>query len=235
MDGRLHTTLRGDGIVAEFIEILNGYVASRYSRGKEGALTPVNEKGIREKVRDAYSAAARDPLAMHPFPVGRSFAESLGYPPELLVPLPAESVEAFSGVSNVSLFAEIPRGSVVLDLRCGAGLDSVVAAGRTGPAGRVIGIEFSEEMSGRARRSAAAAGFRNCLVCEADAERLPIRDNTVDVALANGIFNLNPARKAILQELARVLRPGAAVFGAELILSQPLPAEQVMTAADWFA
>jgi (E)-4-hydroxy-3-methylbut-2-enyl-diphosphate synthase len=31
VDGRLHTTLRGDGIVAEFIEILNGYVASRYS------------------------------------------------------------------------------------------------------------------------------------------------------------------------------------------------------------
>lgn len=31
VDGRLHTTLRGDGIVTEFIEILNGYVANRYS------------------------------------------------------------------------------------------------------------------------------------------------------------------------------------------------------------
>jgi arsenite methyltransferase len=183
----------------------------------------------------AYSAAARDPRGAHPFPVGRRFAESLGYPPDLLEQLPNESVEAFSGVSNVSLFSEIPRGSVVLDLGCGAGLDSLIAARRTGPAGRVIGIEFSEEMSGRARRSAAAAGFRNCLVCRADAERLRIRDNTVDVALANGIFNLNPARKAILKELARVLRPGATVYGAELILSQPLPAERQMAEADWFA
>ncbi len=83
---------------------------------------------LREGVREAYSEAARKPQDEHPFPVGREFAESLGYPPDLLAGLPAVAVEAFSGVSNVSVFAEIPSGATVLDLGCGAGLDSLIAA-----------------------------------------------------------------------------------------------------------
>jgi hypothetical protein len=69
---------------------------------------------LRGKVCEAYSAAAHSPNDKHPFPLGRAFAESLGYPVPLLDTLPASAVEAFAGVSNVSLFAEIPEGAIVL-------------------------------------------------------------------------------------------------------------------------
>src|SRR5947209_12691444 len=106
---------------------------------------------LRLKVNEAYSAIASRPAAKHPLPVGRKLAEDLGYPPKLLDTLPDASVDAFAGVSNVSLFAELLPGTVVLDLGCGAGMDTIIAARRVGPAGNVIGIDFSENMLQRAR------------------------------------------------------------------------------------
>ncbi len=190
---------------------------------------------LRQAVRRAYSAAARLPDVKHPFPVGRGLAVGLGYPPELLESLPSAAVDAFAGVSNVSEFADIPPGARVLDLGCGAGLDSLIAARRVGPRGRVIGTDFSEEMLARAVRAAAESGVRNIAFCLADAERLPLRDGSVDVALVNGIFNLNPGRGAIFRELARIVRMGGKVFVAELILREALPADTLFSEADWFA
>lgn len=190
---------------------------------------------LREGVRRAYSAAAERPQDEHPFPVGRRFAESLGYPLDRLAALPSASVDAFSGVSNVAVFADIPAGATVLDLGCGAGLDSLLAARRVGLQGRVIGVDFSEAMLARARHAAAEAGVGNAEFYPADAESLPLADDVIDVALVNGIFNLNPARAAILRELARVVRPGGGVYAAELILRESLPREIQESESNWFA
>ncbi len=189
---------------------------------------------MRGRVRDAYSAAALRPGDSHAFPAGREFAESLGYPAELLATIPTASVDAFAGVSNVSVFGEIPLDATVLDLGCGAGLDSLIAARRTGPGGRVIGVDFSAPMLARARESAAAAGIGNVVFCRADAETLPIEEGSVNVTLVNGIFNLNPERDAIFRELARVMRHDCRVYAAELILSQPEQNPQ-QNERDWFA
>lgn len=190
---------------------------------------------IRDKVRGAYTAAAERPAEKHPFPVGRAFAESLGYPAELLNSLPSVAAEAFAGVSNVSSFAEIPEGAKVLDLGCGGGLDSLIAARRVGLTGKVTGVDFSDTMIQRAREAASEARIENIDFEKADAERLPIADASIDVALVNGIFNLNPTRDSIFREMARVLRPGGAAYAAELILARPLPAEIKQNEADWFA
>lgn len=190
---------------------------------------------LRDGVRRAYSAAAERPQDKHPFPVGRRFAESVGYLQDLLTRLPSASVDAFSGVSSVAVFADIPVGATILDLGCGAGLDSLIAARRTGPKGNVIGVDFSDAMLGRARQAAAEVGIDNVKYYEADAEKLPIEDGSVDVALVNGIFNLNPARGEIFRELARVVRQGGAVYAAELILREPLPPEIQDSATNWFA
>ncbi len=190
---------------------------------------------LREGVRRAYSAAAERPQDKHPFPVGRSFAESLGYPQDLLATLPAVSVDAFSGVSNVAVFAQIPVGAVVLDLGCGAGLDSLIAAQRVGPQGRVIGVDFSDAMLARARQAAVELGVRNVDFYQADAEQLPIEDGLIDVALANGIFNLNPERGALFGELARAVRQRGALYAAELILQEPLPPDMKDNETNWFA
>ena len=190
---------------------------------------------LRDGVRKAYSAAAENPQAELPFPVGPRFAESLGYPEELLAGLPSTSVDAFSGVSNVAIFADLPAGITVLDLGCGAGLDSLIAARRVAPKGRVIGVDFSDAMLARARQSAAEAGVGNAEFHQENAEDLPFEDGLIDVALVNGMFNLNPARDAIFRELARVVRQGGSVYAAELILREPLAPEVQESEANWFA
>ena len=188
-------------------------------------MTATDRTHLRDKVRVAYSAAAELPNEKHAFPVGRGFAQSLGYPADLLDRLPAVASDAFAGVSNVSVFAEIPSGATILDLGCGADLDALIAARRVGPAGKVIAVDFSTAMLARAHQAVMEAGANNLELREAGAEQLPIVDEEIDVAMVNGIFNLNPSRDAIFRELARVLRRGGTVFTAELILSSPLPPE----------
>lgn len=198
-------------------------------------MSMINERKLLDAVRDAYSRAAEAPHEEHAFPLGRDFAASLGYPSDVLSRLPAVSIDSFAGVSNVAVFADIPKGSRVLDLGCGAGLDSLIAAQRVGPQGKVIGVDFSETMLARAQQGAAEAGAWNVEFIHTDADDLPLDDDSVDVALVNGIFNLNPARTAVFRELARVLRPGGRVFAAELILRAPLPEEVKRSESNWFA
>ncbi len=194
-----------------------------------------NAHELRESVRLAYSTAASDPSAKHPFPVGTDFARNLGYPQELLSSIPNESVEAFAGVSAVSIQAQLREGLTVLDLGCGAGLDSLVAAERVGPTGFVVGIDFSPSMLDRANRSAIRRRDLHVAFVRASAEQLPLRDSGIDVVLVNGIFNLNPFREGIFRELGRVVRPGGSVFGAELVLQSALPESFQSGGANWFS
>ncbi len=78
--------------------------------------SPGNE--LLEKVREAYSNAVENVEESHPFPLGFDLAQSLCYPDDLLHSLPQSSVARFTGVSNISIFADIPAGSTVLDLGC---------------------------------------------------------------------------------------------------------------------
>jgi len=190
---------------------------------------------LRDEVRQAYSSIAEHPQDEAPFPTGRALAENLGYPKDLLDTLPITSVEAFCGVSNVSLFAEIPEGATVLDLGCGAGMDTLIAARRTGEQGKVIAIDFSEAMLARARSALSEAKVTNVETHLAVAEDLPMEDGSVDVAIVNGIFNLNPCRERIFYELARVLRPGGMIFAAELVLTTPLTPEEGASSTNWFS
>lgn len=100
---------------------------------------------------EAYSAAARDPAGSHPFPIGRELAEGVGYSPRLLDGMPDAAAGAFSGVAAVGVDARVEAGDRVLDLGCGSGLDTLLAARRTGGAGPVVGMDFSADMLRRAR------------------------------------------------------------------------------------
>lgn len=195
---------------------------------------PNHDSQLRNAVHRAYSAAAERPTQKHAFPVGRLLAERLGYPLDLLDVLPPAAVEAFAGVASLAVSADIPAEVRVLDLGCGAGLDSLILARRVGATGRVVGIDFSEAMLGRARQAAAAYGV-SVTFCRGDAERLPLDDASIDVALVNGIFNLNPARAEIFRELARVVRPDGHVYVAELVLQEALSKPDAFTEAEWFA
>ena len=114
-------------------------------------------------------------------------------------------------------------------------MDSLIAARRTGPDGKVIGIDFSRTMISRARQAVTEAGVGNVEFRIADAEELPVDSGSIDVAIVNGIFNLNPRRDEIFRELARVVRPGGSIYAAELILKETLPPDILKSEPDWFA
>lgn len=175
------------------------------------------------------------PKAQHPFVIGRSLARNVGYPAHRLDQLPVTASASFAGVAAVACFAEIDTGATVLDLGCGAGLDSLLVAPRAGPTGQVIGVDFSADMVQRAQQNADKMGVVNVRYIRSDAERLPLAPGSMDTALINGIFNLNPARTAIFAELARVMRPGGAVYAAEIVLRHPLAPDVVAQETNWFA
>jgi arsenite methyltransferase len=193
-----------------------------------------DRQDLRQGVHDAYSKVAIHPEITHPFPTGRDFAEQIGYPANVLDTIPIKAVQSFAGVSNVSIFADIPDGATVLDLGCGTGLDSHIAAHKLGGSGQVIGVDFSTAMLNQAQAAAHESHTTNLTFIQASGEQLPLADHTLDVVLINGIFNLNPARAMIFQELARVVRPGGAVFAAEIILSAALDDAERST-ANWFS
>src|SRR5205814_8517026 len=69
--------------------------------------------------------------------------------------LPIFAVESFAGVANPFSLGRLEPGERVLDLGCGAGTDSLVAAQMVGPEGHVVGIDMTREMLDKARRGAA--------------------------------------------------------------------------------
>ena len=105
----------------------------------------------------------------------------------------------------------IPSGGIVLDVGCGPASITASLARATGPSGLVLGVDLSEAMLARAVRAETGPqiGFLH-----ADAQRLPLRDATVDVVVSMAVLQLVPDPVAALAEMVRVLRPGGrlAVF-----------------------
>jgi arsenite methyltransferase len=189
---------------------------------------------LRRAVRERYDAVADDPAGSYGFRVGRQFAEALGYPPELLDRLPTSSVERFTGVATPVYGAVLQPGEHVLDLGCGAGVDTIVAAEAVGPAGRVIALDFAEAMVRRTHMSVAALGLEHVAVCQGDAEALPLATGSIDCVLVNGLFNLAPDKSQVLTETARVMRPGGRLVAAETVITRPLDAGELTSLDDWF-
>ncbi len=180
-------------------------------------------------VLKTYSDIAEHPLHPHPISNGTELALELGYPQQALDWIPLASQQAFSGVSNVSQWAQIIAGQRVLDLGCGAGLDSLIAAVK---GGIVSGVDFSPPMLAVARSSAAQTDTEYPIDFQlASADQLPYSDQTFDIAMVNGLFNLNPGRAAIIDELFRVLKPGAIVYAAEIVRTGPIQPHT----ANWLA
>lgn len=197
-------------------------------------LATLSPEEIRRAVADRYGEVATDPSGSFNFPVGRAFALAIGYPPDTLAGVPDEAARAFAGVTYFHDRAALRPGETVLDLGCGAGLDALLAARAVGPAGRVVAVDASAEMVALARANAATAGAANLRVERATVEALPLADDSVDVAQANGVFNLSPEKDRAVREVWRVLRPGGRLIAAEIVLREALADRDRATLQDWF-
>lgn len=200
----------------------------------EKPLAEMTDSEIKAAVAKQYGIVATNPDGRFSFPVGRKFAESVGYSPEMLDKVPSSMWESFTGAGNPQPYIDIVPGETVLDLGCGASLDLYLYAQATGASGRVYGLDISEQMITKARRNMGMLNMKNVEFLCAPADSIPLPDKSVDLVAANGIYNLSPDKIAIMREVTRVLRSGGRTIFAEIVLKAPLPEEIRRNITDWF-
>ena len=190
---------------------------------------------VAAEVRERFARLALAPHEETTFVIGPESAKRLGYDAAEIDALPVSVTESFSGVGNPLALGELRRGDVVLDLGSGAGLDSILAARRVGPAGRVIGVDLVPEMVAKAKRNAAAVGVTNAEFRGGDAHALPVGEASVDVVISNGVLNLCRDKPKVVAEMFRVLRPGGRVQMADILLDDRVTPEEVAQKGAWSA
>ncbi len=179
---------------------------------------------LKTEIKKTYASVSEDPGKDFFFPTGRAWAEDLDYPAELAT-VPERAAESFAGVANPFSLGRLEPGERVLDLGCGAGTDSLVAAQMVGPEGRVTGIDMTPQMLAKARAAAAELGARNVVFVDGEVERLPFEDAAFDVVISNGVIDLIPDKDAVFGEIFRVLAPGGRLQIADVTIQSPVSEE----------
>jgi arsenite methyltransferase len=199
----------------------------------ENELTPQDKRRIEESIRGKYLKVAASPDGLFRYPTGRAGLESLNYTLDMIHDLPEPVVAAYCGVGNPFTLGPIYEGEAILDIGCGAGVDSIIAAKLTGPSGAVTGIDLVPEMLAGARENARLAGIDNVIFQESSAEQLPFPDNSFDVVISNGVFNLVVDKVKALGEVLRVLKSGGRFMLADQVLVGELPKETKARVESW--
>ena len=193
--------------------------------------SPGTDAALKQSVREAYAAVAEQPR-------DRNAASACGCGPECCGPLDDATIMADDysqlagyvaeadlglGCGLPTQFAQIKPGDTVIDLGSGAGNDCFVARHETGPAGKVIGIDFTDAMISRARQNADVRGFNNVEFRFGDIEQMPVGDNVADVIVSNCVLNLVPNKPGVIAEIFRVLKPGGHFNISDIVLLRDLP------------
>lgn len=187
--------------------------------------TGLNVEQLQQAIAAEYSEVANTPDKGFHFNTGRPLARTLGYEESWLEAVPEDSIISFAGTGNPFSLGPIRSGETILDIGSGAGTDSLIAARMTGPEGHVTGIDMTDAMVAKARSSARASGMTNVEFTRGQAESLPVADESVDVVISNGVFNLVPGKAAALKEMYRVLKPGGRLQIADILLERELSEE----------
>jgi len=193
----------------------------------------VDADALRYQVREKYREVATDPHRSFHFHTGRPLAARLGYEAAAVDALPNRAVESFAGVGNPFSLRRLEPGEYVVDVGCGAGFDTFIAAGQVSPTGRVVGVDMTPEMLAKSRATAVALGFHHVEIREGLAEQLPVDDGWADTVISNGVINLCTDKRAVFEEIHRVLRPGGTVQFADIANGRPVPPEALRDIDLW--
>ena len=182
------------------------------------------QDAVRDSVRERYRGV-----------LGQSTEVAVElYSYDELAMVPEGASAASLGVGNPVRRASLVAGERVIDLGCGAGIDTLLAARLVSPGGRAIGLDTLPEMLEQGEANAREGGVANVEWLRGELESIPMADTSVDVAISNGVLNLSPRKGRAMSEIFRVLRPGGRISLADIVLDEELPPE-VMTDPDAWA
>jgi arsenite methyltransferase len=198
---------------------------------------PTSVAQVRELVRQKYAGAAQGLSEAPAAPL--TDADRAGVFGASLYAVAGEEERAETSV-GVSLgcgvptaVAELRPGEIVLDLGSGGGADVLISARRVGPTGRAIGLDMTDEMLELARANARRAGVENAEFRKGYIEDMPLPDASVDVVISNCVINLSGEETRVIQEAARVLRPGGRLAVSDVIADPDMDEQTRADMAAW--
>jgi len=181
---------------------------------------------IKKEVKEKYSQVARDnvsccdpatgccgtdiPIAM----IGDEYETKEGY---------LESADLKLGCGLPTETAGLKAGDTVVDLGSGAGNDCFVARAEVGEKGKVIGVDFSEDMISLARNNVQKMGFNNIEFVYGEIEKIPLPDEVADVVVSNCVMNLIPNKEKAFAETFRILKKGGHFSISDIVYEGDMP------------
>jgi len=208
-------------------EIKEGFLEFYQEKIKSGA--DKEAEGLKAIVKEKYGKIAQDSDGQQQscccgpssccdettFTIfSEDYAKQPGYNPDADLDL---------GCGIPTEYAGIKEGDSVLDLGSGAGNDCFVARAIVGETGHVSGLDFTDEMIGKARINNQKMGFTNVDFIKGDIEEMPIPDNRYDVIVSNCVLNLVPDKTKAFSEMMRVMKTGGRFCVSDVVIKGNLP------------
>ena len=200
----------------------------------ESQITIDDLKKIETGINEKYAKVATSPEGQFKYPTGSKGLEALNYDKALTEKLPNEVASSYCGVGNPFSLGKINQGEQVLDIGCGAGVDTILAAIIVGPKGSVIGVDIVSEMIARAENNLQMMELDNVKFQKVSGENLPFSDDTFDVVTSNGVINLIPDKETAMSEIIRVLKPAGRLMVADQIAAGNVQKDIKARLANWF-
>ena len=200
----------------------------------ESQITIDDLKKIEAGIREKYNKVAQSPDGQFKYPTGKKGLKALNYENALTDKLPEVVASSYCGVGNPFSLGKINQGDMILDIGCGAGVDTILAAIMAGPKGSADGVDIVAEMIARAESNLQLVKLDNVNFQKVSGEELPFANNTFDVVISNGAINLIPDKEAAISEIIRVLRPAGRLMVADQISAGSVQKDLKARLANWF-
>jgi len=189
---------------------------------------------IEASIREKYSKVAKSAEGQFKYPTGRKGLKALHYNRALIEKLPDDVLSCYCGVGNPFSLGKINEGDQVLDVGCGAGVDTILAAMMVGPSGSAVGVDIVPEMIVRAETNLKTVGIDNVSFRITSGEKLPFPNDRFNVVISNGVVNLIPDKESAMNEIIRVLKPGGRLMMADQVSVGSVQKDIKARLENWF-